>query len=271
MPHISTGYKKFDVLLGGGLKRKSLTLLAGATGLGKTTLALNITANIALAKKPQTVLYFSNDECHHTLTENLIAATAKVSVAVVKRSAFAFNKELAWTATKISASPLFIEGGKWNSCNLSTMIGIAKSNIFPGHFNKHMDAPSLIIIDHIRCVADHARKYRNSREHLRVVLGKLKELAIDLNATVVAIVPIHHRQGKVCEAQPRELENLFGKDKFSDEQLFMRGELTPLEHNIELHAAVHKGKAVLSYNPELALFSEKSSATVPIQGDLRNI
>ena len=264
MKYISTGYKQLDFLFGGGLKQKSLMLLAGATGVGKTTLALNIAANIALSKKPQTVLYFSNDECHHTLTENLIAATAKVPLTVVRRAAFACNKDLAWPAAKISASPLFIEDGKWNSHNLSEIIGIAKGNILPGCFNKSMtNKPRLIIIDHIRCVAERSRKYRSSREHLRAVLCKLKALAVELDSTVVCITPIYYGQGKKHDARPQDIKNLFGKEKFSSNQIFMRGEYSSLKHNIEFYAAGRSGKAVLVCDPVRALFSEKSARPIP--------
>ncbi|MFZ1301605.1 MAG: AAA family ATPase, partial [Candidatus Microsaccharimonas sp.] len=56
---ISTGVEDLDIVLGGGIVPGSVTLLAGQPGIGKSTLLLQITANIASAKP---VLYISGEE-----------------------------------------------------------------------------------------------------------------------------------------------------------------------------------------------------------------
>jgi DNA repair protein RadA/Sms len=56
---LSTGVEDLDTVLGGGIVPGSVTLLAGQPGIGKSTLLLQVTANIA-SKNP--VLYVSGEE-----------------------------------------------------------------------------------------------------------------------------------------------------------------------------------------------------------------
>ena len=56
---IATHISEFDRLLGGGLVKGQLTLLAGAPGIGKSTLMLQVAAQLAQDKK---VLYISGEE-----------------------------------------------------------------------------------------------------------------------------------------------------------------------------------------------------------------
>ena len=56
---LSTGVADLDVVLGGGIVPGSVTLLAGQPGIGKSTLLLQVTANVA-AHAP--VLYVSGEE-----------------------------------------------------------------------------------------------------------------------------------------------------------------------------------------------------------------
>ena len=56
---IKTGIDDVDVVLGGGILPGSVTLLAGQPGIGKSTLLLQVTANIAAH---QAVLYVSGEE-----------------------------------------------------------------------------------------------------------------------------------------------------------------------------------------------------------------
>ena len=58
-PRIETHIAEFDRLLGGGLVKGQLTLLAGAPGIGKSTLMLQVAAELSKERK---VLYISGEE-----------------------------------------------------------------------------------------------------------------------------------------------------------------------------------------------------------------
>jgi len=59
-PRIKTGVGEFDRVLGGGIVRKSYILVAGEPGVGKSTLLLTVSGN--LAKNGYKVLYISGEE-----------------------------------------------------------------------------------------------------------------------------------------------------------------------------------------------------------------
>jgi replicative DNA helicase len=72
---IPTGFRELDGLLF-GLPRSALVLLAARPAMGKTALALNIAANVALRDRP--VLFFSLEMSHLELTKRLLAAQSSV-------------------------------------------------------------------------------------------------------------------------------------------------------------------------------------------------
>ncbi len=59
-PRISTGIGEFDVALGGGIVRRSVALIGGDPGIGKTTLLMQALGSIANAGAP--VVYVSGEE-----------------------------------------------------------------------------------------------------------------------------------------------------------------------------------------------------------------
>jgi DNA repair protein RadA/Sms len=60
VPRVSSSYKEFDAVLGGGLVRGSLVLIGGEPGIGKSTLLLQVASNFA--STGHTVLYVSGEE-----------------------------------------------------------------------------------------------------------------------------------------------------------------------------------------------------------------
>ena len=57
---VSTGFKEFDRVLGGGIVKGSLSLVGGDPGIGKSTLILQTCINVA--KQGKSVLYVSGEE-----------------------------------------------------------------------------------------------------------------------------------------------------------------------------------------------------------------
>ncbi len=61
---LTSSMQEFDTLLGGGIVRGSVNLMAGQPGIGKSTILLQIANDIA---KNQTVLYVSGEESSHQI------------------------------------------------------------------------------------------------------------------------------------------------------------------------------------------------------------
>jgi len=67
----ATGYKRFDELLGGGLRRERLLRVAARTGVGKTNWLLGLCRSICESGKR--VLYFSTELSYSTIWDRYIA------------------------------------------------------------------------------------------------------------------------------------------------------------------------------------------------------
>lgn len=76
---ISTGYQHFDELMGGGLERGTLTVVAGRPGTGKTAFGLGIARNVALAGGMSAI--FSMEMAQAQLNDRNMAAIGKIPLA----------------------------------------------------------------------------------------------------------------------------------------------------------------------------------------------
>ena len=75
---IPTGFASVDKLLGGGLRRRDLVLLAGDIGSGKSALALGIAIRTALAGTP--VLFLSGEMSEERLMERALAIEGRATI-----------------------------------------------------------------------------------------------------------------------------------------------------------------------------------------------
>lgn len=69
-----TGFEPLDAYLGGGVRSRELTLIAGPQGLGKTTLAIQIVRNVVTSGRPALLFSFEHDTT--TLLERFVALEA---------------------------------------------------------------------------------------------------------------------------------------------------------------------------------------------------
>lgn len=88
--HISTGFEKFDELLGGGLA-PGLTVLGAISSLGKSTFSLQLAQNITKQGRP--VIYYSLEMSKHA-----------IAMKAIQRSAFKKSRE--------KVKDLYTESGK---------------------------------------------------------------------------------------------------------------------------------------------------------------
>lgn len=80
--HLSTGLGQLDAMLGGGLRRQTLTVIGGRTSQGKSALAAQIGLNIAMQGK--VCLLFSVEMPARAFAHRVIAATCGIEPAAVR-------------------------------------------------------------------------------------------------------------------------------------------------------------------------------------------
>ena len=75
---VPTGLASLDIHLGGALRAGDLAILAGAQGVGKTTLALQAVRNVAASGRPATYVCFEHSATE--LVERLVVMEANLAV-----------------------------------------------------------------------------------------------------------------------------------------------------------------------------------------------
>ncbi len=182
LPHIYTGFSDLDRLLG-GLQRSDLIILAARTGLGKTSLALNIARNAALPP-PNTnrpgahVAIFSLEMSAEQLVERLLSSEAGVDTQRLRLANMNDEEEhrvqeamgkLAETVIYIDDSPIL------RSATL-------RSKARRLHARYGLD---LIIVDYLQLIQS-SSPYDNRVQEVGEISRSLKMLARELDVPVLA-------------------------------------------------------------------------------------
>lgn len=80
--HVSTGNEQLDAVLGGGFRRASSILIAGAAGTGKTTMASTFAG--AAAKRGEKVLYVGYEESQEAILASMLSVGIDLRPAIQK-------------------------------------------------------------------------------------------------------------------------------------------------------------------------------------------
>ncbi len=170
---IPTGFKSLDEMIEGFCKSE-LIFLAGNTGSGKTTLALNLAFNAAKNKKK--VLFFSLEMKEAEILERLVKNIADVD------NYAAMSQEKFEQVVKIAKSiksrlPLQIND---KNITLEAMYSIVKDK-------QDVD---MLIIDHLNILTV-SEKFKDKLERLEYMTRKLKEMAKELNIPILCLCQLN--------------------------------------------------------------------------------
>jgi len=113
--HLSTGFVDLDTMTQ-GLRRGSLVVLAGSTGMGKTALALNLACNVSLQGEVA-VHFCSLDSSPTALLQRMLASLCSVQTAHMASSRLTAEDwpRLGEAMAQLSAAPLFFSGQAINT------------------------------------------------------------------------------------------------------------------------------------------------------------
>jgi replicative DNA helicase len=217
-PGIPTGFPDLDRLLGGGLKKQEMVVLAARPSIGKTALALNIARNIAMRNVPdrrveqeyvrketKSVAFFSLEMSAEQVVQRLLCTESKVSLSSISDGSFNIEDtdKLARGASALSGANLFIDptGG------LSIFELRAKARKL-----KESDAGlDLVIIDYLQLMRAGDVSSRDGRQvEVSAISGGIKKLAKDLDIPVLVLSQLNREVEKTPNnktARPR-LSNL---------------------------------------------------------------
>jgi replicative DNA helicase len=188
---ISTGFIRLDEALGGGLQPQRLIVILGGPGSGKTTLVNQIAERVANSGFP--VVYLTTEDTMITLLAKTIARIGHINYGNVLQGHVSqqelINQVLHDLAKHKSAEYLlYIEGNGEILEDLSTVT----QQHFTHFADKAQGASGLLIVDYLQRVARAQMKAthntaRDLREAVTTLTENLRDLARNLNCTVIAV------------------------------------------------------------------------------------
>lgn len=202
-PHIAarkncatTGLKRLDDALGGGLESERLVVLLGAPGAGKTALAHQIADHIANAGRP--VLYVTSEDTPFALLAKTLARIGEINYTAVLKGweteRAKINAAIAMQRERASSDMLrYIDATQ--GLTLEAMKALALA-----HFSRYPETgQGVLVVDYLQRFARAQRDLlatgRELREVVTVLTERLRAIASELNCCVVALASQNRASG----------------------------------------------------------------------------
>jgi len=260
---VPTGVAQLDNLLGG--LNEGLYLLAGAPGMGKTTLALQLAA-AATTDVPVVVVTFEHAPANLTL--KLLCARAGVNLRDVQRGYADLAKlRRAAEAWQPLAERLAVMEG---SCQLT--VAQVRSQARRA-MQQHQTERCLVVVDYLQLWAKVAEDLRGNfsvRERVDMLGGLLRELALGLRSPVLALASQNRSAGNYGNGKGTaaldSLKESGDLEYAADVVLFLTEAqerlATPPARAVELIVAKNRhgetGKVGLIFRPDVGTMREEA-------------
>jgi replicative DNA helicase len=166
-----TGFGGLDPIIGGGMRAGSLVLLAGPQGLGKSTFALQVARNNAATGRP--VIYFSYEHDAEDLTQKLIAMEA---------GELDDSDQVRVNSIRSIFDDLWVSSFVHRSTGTRTDLAAIEAAITA--VRELSGTTPLVIVDYLQKVKT---SHEDEDSSTTQIVEGLKDLAIDINAPVLAI------------------------------------------------------------------------------------
>lgn len=172
-----SGFDELDKKLA-GFQESNLIILAARPALGKTSFALNITANIAIKNK-QPVGFFSLEMSKEELVDRLLVGTADIDAWRLKTGRLSDDdyQKITEAMGELSDAPIFID----DTPGISILEMRAKARKL-----KAQSDLKLLIVDYLQ-LADSGRRFDSRVQEVSFISQGLKNLARELRIPVLAI------------------------------------------------------------------------------------
>ena len=194
---VATGFPSIDKLLGGGLRRRDLVLLAGDIGSGKSSLALGIALRSALAGTP--VLFLSGEMSEERLMERALAIEGRAAVDELRTGKLDDQRraEVGGAAVRLRAMPLVVR----------PLIGRKFDEIEEAM--KVVPRPALVVVDYLQLVPA-PQETRDSEDALALATRALKGVALAEDVAVLAVAQLPQHVAQREDPRPT-LDDLGGR------------------------------------------------------------
>lgn len=191
---LTSGYPDWD-RLGPGFLRGGLYVIAGRPGMGKTSLALDVTRHVALQLQ-RPVGVFSLEMRSEELGLKLVSAEAGVSSRGLRAGHVSSNqwKELYLATRRMTAAPLYLD----DTPGLLLRDLEARAWWLKAH---HPDL-ALLVIDYLQLITAGVR-VEQRRLEIALITRRLKELAGQLGVVVIALSQLNRELTRRSDPRPQ--------------------------------------------------------------------
>lgn len=191
---VATGYVRLDSLLRGGFRNANLVVVAGRPSMGKTALAMNITANACRAGK---VVYFQSLEMSYLeLAERMLCAEGRVNSHRLANGTISQEDRmrLVTQVGDVSHWPLFIDDVATRT--VSQIAAQAR------RLKRKRGGLDMVVIDYLQLIEpDNSKDPR--QEQVAKMCRRLKILARELNVPVVILAQLNRQTEQSRDNRPR--------------------------------------------------------------------
>ncbi len=189
---IATGLQSLDNKMG-GLQRSDLIVLAGRPGMGKTSLATNIAANIAAAYRGEqqadgtvkatnggVVGFFSLEMSAEQLATRILSEFAEVSSSKIRRGEIDEEdfEKLVTRANQLQKLPLYID--QTGGISIAQLAARARRL-------KRQKGLDVMMVDYIQLMTGSSKNAGNRVQEITEITTGLKALGKELNVPIVAL------------------------------------------------------------------------------------
>lgn len=174
---VPSGFPSLDKILGGGFRRRDLVVLTGDVGSGKSSLGLGIAVRSSLLGTP--TVFFSGEMSEERLMERALAVEGKASIDEIRSGKLKDPARAAVgaAALRLRGLPLAVRG----------LHGLALDDLHEAI--RMVPRRGLIVIDPLELV-EPPRPTPTAEEGLALVARSLKAMALDQDATVLAVAQV---------------------------------------------------------------------------------
>jgi len=221
---ITTGFERFDSMLGGGFKRKHLVILAARPSIGKTAMALNLLENSA--SKGYKSGFISLEMTTEELSNRLISQCSGVPGDKLISGFMGPNQIKAWgqASDYLSQLPMFL--AEKHGIGISDVCGIIRNMVL-----KY--GVEIIYIDYLGLIRS-GRNNMQQWQELGLFTEALRDTAIAMNIPVVLLCQLN-RNAEDDEPTLADLKGSGEIEQHADEVIMIHGkrEFNPDEPTAE--------------------------------------
>lgn len=164
------------------LKENDFVILAGSTGIGKSSIAINLMDDLS---KNYPCLYFNFEMVENELYQRLISINSKYSQKIIERYETLPQKNLDIVNEAIEN----IAARKIGVINHSSTLSKLRSFIMSYKSDKHF----IVFIDHVGLIG---MKGKSSYEKMTEIAKELRKISLDNNCTIIGLCQLNREATK---------------------------------------------------------------------------